>query len=395
MVTGAVTKSLFFFQVRRRTMAAMELIGVIGGMSWESTAEYLRLLNNGARARLGGLHSARLRVATVDFALIERMQADGDWSAAADALVREARSLQAAGAAFVLIATNTMHKVYDEVAEAVTIPVLHLGDVTAKAVTAAKLTRVGLLATKYTMEQSFYRDRLAMHGIQTLTPDDTDRQTVQRIIYDELCVGRVEPSSRDQLLAIARSLVAAWSRRHRPRVHGTRTQHQPGTPRRPRLPDYHAALPGRTRSSPRTRSNLRAPDGVNNVLTSSWSAAILARGEVPAALGRRGRSLTGCDPADRAGMRRPDHLRPCGASSGRCRGAHPQPARHLDAGRRGSCSRNRLSSVLATKPARPCEPGTGVHATPRGSQRWASPKRCCTPTTSREDWPWTGCRPRR
>jgi aspartate racemase len=208
MVTGAVTKSLFFFQVRRRTMAAMELIGVIGGMSWESTAEYLRLLNNGARARLGGLHSARLRVATVDFALIERMQADGDWSAAADALVREARSLQAAGAAFVLIGTNTMHKVYDEVAEAVTIPVLHLGDVTAKAVTAAKLTRVGLLATKYTMEQSFYRDRLAMHGIQTLTPDDTDRQTVQRIIYDELCVGRVEPSSRDQLLAIARSLVA-------------------------------------------------------------------------------------------------------------------------------------------------------------------------------------------
>ena len=187
----------------------MELIGLIGGMSWESTAEYLRLLNNGARARLGGLHSARLRVATVDFAPIERMQADGDWSTAADVLVQEARSLEAAGAAFVLIATNTMHKVYDEVAEAVTIPVLHLGDVTAEAVTAARVTRVGLLATKYTMEQSFYLDRLAMHGIHTLIPEDRDRHTVQRIIYDELCVGRVEPSSRDQLLDIARSLVAS------------------------------------------------------------------------------------------------------------------------------------------------------------------------------------------
>ena len=190
-------------------MAAMELIGVIGGMSWESTAEYLRLLNEGAQARLGGLHSARLRVATVDFAPIERMQADGDWAAAAAVLADEARSLEAAGAAFVLIATNTMHKVYDEVAAAVTIPVLHLGDVTAAAVRDAGLRRVGLLATKYTMEQAFYRDRLASHGVRTLVPDEAGRAAVQRIIYEELCVGRVEPSSRDELLDIARSLVAA------------------------------------------------------------------------------------------------------------------------------------------------------------------------------------------
>lgn len=189
-------------------MDGMELIGVIGGMSWESTAEYLRLLNEGARARLGGLHSARLRVATVDFAPIERMQADGDWAAAADVLAGEARALEAAGAAFVLIATNTMHKVYDEVAAAVAIPVLHLGDVTATAVTAAGLTRVGLLATRYTMEQRFYRDRLARHGVQSLVPDEAGRATVQRIIYDELCVGRVEPSSQDRLLDIAGSLVA-------------------------------------------------------------------------------------------------------------------------------------------------------------------------------------------
>jgi aspartate racemase len=184
----------------------MELIGVIGGMSWESTAEYLRLLNEGVRARLGGLHSARLRVATVDFAPIERMQANDDWAQAADVLAQEARSLEAAGAAFVVIATNTMHKVYDQIAAAVTIPVLHLGDVTATAVTAAGLTRVGLLATRYTMEQEFYRDRLATHGIRAITPNETDRHAVQRIIYDELCVGRVEPTSRDRLLDIARSL---------------------------------------------------------------------------------------------------------------------------------------------------------------------------------------------
>jgi len=209
MVTDAVTFSLFSFQVWSPTLVVMELIGVIGGMSWESTAQYLRLLNEGTRARLGGLHSARLRVATVDFTPIAQMQADGDWAAAAEALVQEARSLEAAGAAFVLIATNTMHKVYDQVAGGVTIPVLHLGDVTAQAVTAAGVTRVGLLATKYTMEQSFYRDRLAMHGIQTLIPDEAGRRVVQRIIYDELCVGRLEPSSCDQLLDIARSLVAA------------------------------------------------------------------------------------------------------------------------------------------------------------------------------------------
>ncbi|MGI5131185.1 aspartate/glutamate racemase family protein [Pseudonocardia sp. CA-107938] len=187
----------------------MELIGVLGGMSWESTAEYLRLLNEGARARLGGLHSARLRVATVDFASIAQMQADGDWAAAAAALAEEARSLEVAGAAFVLIATNTMHKVYDEVAAAVTIPVLHLGDVTAAAVTESDLTCVGLLATSYTMEQSFYRDRLAVHGVRSLVPSAPDRNEVQRIIYDELCVGRVEPASRDRLIAISRSLVAA------------------------------------------------------------------------------------------------------------------------------------------------------------------------------------------
>lgn len=185
----------------------MQIIGVIGGMSWESTAEYFRLLNTGVRDRLGGLHSARLRVATVDFAPIEQMQATGDWQAAGEALAGEARDLEAAGAAVILIATNTMHLVYDAVAGAVSVPVLHLGDVTAAAVRQAGLRRIGLLATRYTMEQSFYRDRLASRGVDTLIPEAEDRAAVQSIIYDELCLGVVTEESRDRLLRVAGTLL--------------------------------------------------------------------------------------------------------------------------------------------------------------------------------------------
>jgi aspartate racemase len=185
----------------------MKRIGVIGGMSWESTAEYFRLLNTGVRDRLGGLHSARLLVSTVDFAPIERMQTAGDWAAAGQALAAEAAALETGGADLVLIATNTMHKVYDDVAAAVQVPVLHLADVTARAVTAAGLSRVGLLATRYTMEQDFYRGRLAGHGIETVVPGEQDRASVQRIIYEELCVGIFDPGSREQLVEIARCLV--------------------------------------------------------------------------------------------------------------------------------------------------------------------------------------------
>lgn len=185
----------------------MQIIGVIGGMSWESTAEYFRLLNTGVRDRLGGLHSARLRVATVDFAPIEQMQAAGDWQAAGEALADEARDLEAAGAAVILIATNTMHLVYDAVAGTVSVPVLHLGDVTAAAVRQAGLRRIGLLATRYTMEQSFYRDRLASRGVDTLIPEAEDRAAVQSIIYDELCLGVVTEESRDRLLRVAGTLL--------------------------------------------------------------------------------------------------------------------------------------------------------------------------------------------
>jgi aspartate racemase len=187
----------------------MDLIGIIGGLSWESTAEYLRRLNQGVRTRLGGLHSARLRVATVDFAPIEAMMAAGEWTSIATVLAGEARALEAAGASFVLLATNTMHKVHDDIAAAVSIPVLHLCDVTASAALAAGVTRVGLLGTKYTMEQDFYRDRLSHNGVSAIIPAGAARNTVQRIIFDELCVGTVDPSSRDRLLDICRSLLAA------------------------------------------------------------------------------------------------------------------------------------------------------------------------------------------
>lgn len=187
----------------------MKRIGIIGGMSWESTATYFRLLNLGVRERLGGLHSARLLLATVDFAPIVEMQRSGAWHAAGEALAGEARALEAGGADLVLIAANTMHKVYDQVAAAVTIPVVHLTDILADAVRAAGLSRVGLLATAYTMEQAFYRDRLASQGVETLIPDDGDRAEVQRIIFDELCAGVIDDGSRERLLRSAHRLLDA------------------------------------------------------------------------------------------------------------------------------------------------------------------------------------------
>lgn len=208
MLTGPVTRSLFWYQLRLTMIGVMEIIGVLGGMSWESTAEYLRLLNEGVRERLGGLHSARLRVATVDFAPIEKLQAVGGWETAGALLAREAADLEAAGAALILIATNTMHKVYDAVAAAVSIPVIHLGDVTADAVRAQGLSRIGLLATRYTMEQTFYTDRLLGHGVHSIVPNAADRTEVQRIIYDELCVGIVAQPSRQSLIEIANNLIA-------------------------------------------------------------------------------------------------------------------------------------------------------------------------------------------
>ena len=169
---------------------------MLGGMSWESSAEYYRLANILIRERLGGLHSARVVLASVDFAVVERLQVQDRWHEAGELLADTAVNLEAAGADLLLLCTNTMHKVADQVQEAVGIPLLHLGDATAEAVLAAGLHRVGLLGTAFTMEQAFYRDRLSGHGLQVLIPPADDRAQVHRIIYEELCRGEVHDSSR-------------------------------------------------------------------------------------------------------------------------------------------------------------------------------------------------------
>ncbi|GLZ28291.1 aspartate racemase [Lentzea sp. NBRC 105346] len=174
----------------------VQTIGMLGGMSWESSAEYYRLANELVRGRLGGLHSARLIMHSVDFAEIEQMQADARWDDAGRLLAQAARGVELAGADLLLLCTNTMHKVADAVQAAVDIPLIHLGDTTADAVNRDGLTRVGLLGTAFTMEQDFYRDRLEQHGLTVLVPDRRDRAEVHRVIYEELCLGIVKDSSR-------------------------------------------------------------------------------------------------------------------------------------------------------------------------------------------------------
>ncbi|KOV37713.1 racemase [Streptomyces sp. XY431] len=186
----------------------MKTIGLLGGMSWESTATYYRLLNELTRDRLGGLHSAKCVLYSVDFAEVERLQAAGEWEAAGRLLADAARAVEAAGAELLLICTNTMHKVADQVADAVSVPLLHLADATAAAVLAAGVTRVGLLGTAFTMEQDFYRDRLASHGLDVLVPDRAGRALVHRVIYEELCLGVVREDSRAEYRRVIAELVA-------------------------------------------------------------------------------------------------------------------------------------------------------------------------------------------
>jgi aspartate racemase len=185
----------------------MNLLGVIGGMSWTSTAEYYRLLNEGVSERLGGLHSARLLLHSVDFAQVEAMQREDRWDEAGALLAEAALGLERAGAGALLLATNTMHRVAPALAGAVEIPLIHIADGAARAIRAAGLTRVGLLATRFTMEQDFYRGRLGEHGIETLVPDKTGRAEVHRIIYDELCHNVVRPESRERYREIMAELV--------------------------------------------------------------------------------------------------------------------------------------------------------------------------------------------
>ncbi len=185
----------------------MRTIGMLGGMSWESTAEYYRLANTLVRDRLGGVHSARVVLDSLDFADVEVLQADGRWDEAGELLASRARAVVAAGAELVVLCTNTMHLVIEQVERAVDVPVLHIADATAAAVRAAGLDRVGLLGTAFTMEQDFYRGRMADHGLDVLVPDADDRALVHRVIYEELVRGVVDDSSRAEYRALIERLV--------------------------------------------------------------------------------------------------------------------------------------------------------------------------------------------
>ena len=186
----------------------MKTIGLIGGMSWESTLGYYRQVNEAVKRRLGGLHSARLVLYSVDFHDIERLQQTGDWDAAGITLADAARALERAGADFIVLCTNTMHKVAPAIEAAVAIPLLHIADPTATAIKAAGVARVGLLGTRFTMEQAFYRDPLRDRGLDVLVPDEAARERVHRVIYDELCLGVVRDESRAAYRDIMRELVA-------------------------------------------------------------------------------------------------------------------------------------------------------------------------------------------
>jgi aspartate racemase len=187
----------------------MKTIGLLGGMSWESTVPYYRLINEAVKARLGGLHSAKLILYSVDFHEVERLQQAGDWEAAGTLLAGTARSLEAAGADFLVLCTNTMHKVADRIETAVTIPLLHIVDPTAVAIKRAGHTTVGLLGTRFTMEQAFYRERLReRHGLQVLVPEPADREALHRIIFEELCLGVIRPEARSLFRGIMARLAA-------------------------------------------------------------------------------------------------------------------------------------------------------------------------------------------
>jgi aspartate racemase len=187
----------------------MKMIGLIGGMSWESSAEYYRILNQGVRDRLGPTASARCLLWSFDFAEIERLQHDGDWPALTERMIDAARRLETAGAEFLLICTNTMHRMAEAVQAAVSVPLLHIADPTAERIKAAGLNRIGLLGTTFTMEQDFYKGRLAAaHGLDVLVPDEADRGTVHRIIYEELVAGIVTPASRAAYRKVIARLVA-------------------------------------------------------------------------------------------------------------------------------------------------------------------------------------------
>ena len=185
----------------------MKTIGLIGGMSWESSLEYYRIINEEVKKQVGGLHSAKSLMYSVDFAEIEQLQHNGEWDKATQLMVDAAKNLEKGGADFVIICTNTMHKMAKAVEEAISIPLLHIADPTAQAIKTQNLTKVALLGTKYTMEQDFYKGRLIGNfGLGVIVPDDADRQIIHDVIYDELCLGNIRTESKKKFVDIIEKL---------------------------------------------------------------------------------------------------------------------------------------------------------------------------------------------
>ena len=187
----------------------MKTLGMLGGMSWESTATYYREINEGIKQNLGGLHSAKICLYSVDFDEIEKLQHTDDWDTAAMVLADGARKIEAGGADFLIICTNTMHRVASEIEQAISIPLLHIADATALKLKDDNITRVGLLGTRFTMEHNFYKSRITeLFGIEVLVPEPDERTLLHAIIYDELCLGKIENTSRQQCLEIISRLFA-------------------------------------------------------------------------------------------------------------------------------------------------------------------------------------------
>lgn len=185
----------------------MKTIGLIGGMSWESSLEYYRIINEQIKEKLGGLHSAKSLMYSVDFDEIERLQHQGNWEEATKLMIDAAKRLERGGADFVIICTNTMHKMADDVQNSINIPLLHIADATAEKIKKRGLNKIGLLGTKFTMEEDFYKGRLIeKYGLEVIVPDDKDRQIVHDVIYDELCLGAINQSSKDQFIRIINRL---------------------------------------------------------------------------------------------------------------------------------------------------------------------------------------------
>jgi aspartate racemase len=185
----------------------MKTIGLIGGMSWESSQEYYRIINEEVKRRLGGLHSAKCLLFSLDFSEVEKFQAEGEWEKAGELLGDAAVSLEKGGADFIVICTNTMHKVADSIQARINIPILHIAEATAEEIKKSTIKNVGLLGTKYTMEQDFYKSLIESKGIQVLIPDQDDRDMVNKIIFEELCLGKIKQSSRDYYKKVISGLI--------------------------------------------------------------------------------------------------------------------------------------------------------------------------------------------